>query len=335
MKRKHIFILVAVIVVNVIVFIGLANWRAQKQEQSRIMLRDATRYAAATGPTITAFDERTKRWIAELKDEPIEEILQKLTDAAEFTHGVILASDGLRSFSNEEWRERSYYRIDREAVLSNRRFRAAYECLKNINRRQAAELLSTNIRENLAVLRTMLQEDLDMVARDEHSGFISVTTSISADDTYRPMSHPDYPPTRTGRRFAVFSYIWLASILELREVRPAIEEVIEFAKEEYKLFNTVEREARNFKSALLSQSLYNPSLLLTATLCDPNWNADKHKLLETKLVTREVVDYQARALEHDRYARQGLVPVVPHDGMIVIRYYTEITDEELNDFFGK
>ncbi|MCL2006177.1 MAG: hypothetical protein FWG73_08455 [Planctomycetaceae bacterium] len=337
MKRKHIFILTAIIVVNVIAFFSLTNWRTQKQEQARVILQDATRYDGATGPTIAAFDDRTRRWIAELEEEPIEEILRKLTDAAEYTVGYLMASDGLYGFHDEEWRNRSFYRPVIEAILSNRRFRAAYENLKNTNRRQAAEMLSLNIRENLAVLRIMLQEDIDKIARGEHKDtdeIILVPLSTSLEDGYRPMAPPDTPPTRTGRRYAIFSYIWLASLLELREVRTAIEEVIQFAKEEYELFNRVDtNEANQFKNALFGQSLYNPSLFLTATLADPAWNADKHRLLEAKLVTREIVDYQARALEHDRYASQGLVPVVPHGGMITVRYYIAITDEEFNDFF--
>jgi len=43
---------------------------------------------------------------------------------------------------------------------------------------------------------------------------------------------------------------------------------------------------------------------------------------------------QARALEGDKLAIEGWVPIVPHDGMLKVRYYKEITDAEFNDFFG-
>ena len=151
------------------------------------------------------------------------------------------------------------------------------------------------------------------------------------------MSRFDEPPTRMGRKFAVLAYLWFASLLELREVRPAVEEVIQFAKEEYEFFNTMDfgDETYSFKAGVLDQSLYNPSLLVTAALCDPSWSADKKKRLEAKLVNREVVDYQARATEHDKDARDGWIPVVPHEKMLKIRYYRGITDAEFNDFFGK
>jgi hypothetical protein len=93
---------------------------------------------------------------------------------------------------------------------------------------------------------------------------------------------------------------------------------------------------KNVKERLFRGRLYNPSLLLTATLCDPKWNAEKHKLLEEKLVKdREVVDWQARSLEHDMPGREGWVPVKPHESMIKVRYYQGITDAEFDDFFGK
>ena len=74
--------------------------------------------------------------------------------------------------------------------------------------------------------------------------------------------------------------------------------------------------------------------MLTAALCDPTWNADKKKRLESKLIPREIVDWQARALEHDRDAVAGLIPVKPHKEMIPVRYYAGITDAEFNAFFS-
>ena len=335
MKNKTAIILVVFIVVNVLVLVVGLHWRAQKQQQYEKLHRDATRYAGATGTSITAFDERTNRWIAEMKEETIEVTLEKLTDAMEYDAPTHLGSEWGVFFHSEEARESRYYSRDIEVILSNRRFRKAYEDLQKANRRQAAELLTKNIKENLAGLRTELQYDMDMVSQGKHTENIGRVISIPDVDSYRLSSNPDHPPTRTGRRYAVFSYVLLASLLELQEVRPAIEEVIEFAKKEYALFNNVGDEAYSFKVFLLRESLYNPSLLLTATLCDPNWNDDKHKLLETKLVTREVVDYQARAIEHDKDAREGWIPIVPYDGMLKIRYYKDITDAEFNAFFGK
>jgi len=339
MKRRTIIILTVFVVTNVLAVIAGLHWRTQKQQRVDEMIRHAERYAGATGDTITIFDNRTDRWITEMKEESVEATLQKLTDAAEYMEFVnTIGTSGFSAFETEYLREKTHYSEDIEVILSNRRFRKAFDDLQKTDRKKAAELLTENIRENLAALRIMLQENQELVSRGKHKGGAYATLMVIPDDnSYRYSSHPDYPPTQYGRRYAVLAYILLASLFELREVRPAVEETVQLAKEEYKFFNSVHgQETDSFKSTLLDLSLYNPSLLMTATLCDPTWDADKHKRFEAKLVKdREAVDWQSRALEHDRDAKQGWIPVVPHDGMLKIRYYKGITDADFNDFFGK
>ena len=284
--------------------------------------------AGVEGPTITAFDNRTDRWIAEMKKESVEVTLQKSTDAAEYMEFATRINANFGSYiDTDELRDKTFYSRDIETLLSNRRFRKAYEDIQKTDRKKAAELLTKNIRENLAVLRTMHLSDKEMRARGEHNVYPGTYPDVNS---YRQSSNPDMPPTRFGRRYALFSYLLLASLFELKEVRPAIEEVIQHAKEEYQFFSSMP------SPGLLDRSIYNPSLLMTATLCDPTWNADKKKRLEGKLVKdREVVDWESRALEHDRDAYIGLIPVKPHKEMLTIRYYKSITDAEFNDFFGK
>jgi hypothetical protein len=48
-----------------------------------------------------------------------------------------------------------------------------------------------------------------------------------------------------------------------------------------------------------------------------------------------VVDYQSRAIEQDKNAKDGWLPVVQHEDMLKLRYYRGITDAEFNNFFGK
>jgi len=108
MKRKTFYILLAFIVINVLV-VGLHR-RAQRQQQHEELVRHAERYAGGTGDTITSHDERTRRWIAEMKEEPIEIILQKLTDGAEYIEPIfgMLFSEGVSTYS-EETREMTVY----------------------------------------------------------------------------------------------------------------------------------------------------------------------------------------------------------------------------------
>jgi hypothetical protein len=346
MPMKHRYVLI--ILLLVVVIVGVIHWRRQQQQKADVLLRDATRYAGATGQTITAFDERTDRLLSVMRKEAVEVTLKEMTDGAQYMIGMVLSGVGdTILLHTEEDRERCFYRPDIEIILSNRRFRKAFEDLQKINKKKAAELLTKNIRDNLDALRPLLQKDIDTVSQGKHIGSIPGARLLSTDsgDFHRPTSDPNHPPTRFGRRYALLSYILLASFLELQEARPAVEEVAKFSKEEFRLFNRIEFSAKDletfdvgaysFKANLLADSLYNPSLLVTATLCDPTWNTGKRKRLEAKLISREVVDYQARAVEQDKDAREGWLPVVPHDGMLKIRYYQGITDEELNDFFGE
>jgi len=347
MTHKTIILVVLLLMLPAVIIAYRIHTREQRQLRVEKMIRDAERYSGATGPTIKAFDERTDRWITEMKEESPEDVVLKLFDGAEYIPGMLLSMPSIRSLYPEDQRERTVYSADIEIVLANRRFRKAYDDLQKMDKKKAAELLSKNIRENLAELRTMFQGDMDNVSLGNYfvpDGRLATAVRL---DSYRPMSIPDQPPTRFGRKYAVLSCILLASFLELPETRPAVQEVIEFAKGEYDLFCSVDDNLEggwsksdiakhSFKNRLLSESLYNPSLLVTATLCDPTWNAEKRKFLEGKLVNRGgVVDWQARALEHDKNAREGWIPVVPHEGMLKIRYYKGITDADFNDFFGK
>jgi len=272
-------------------------------------------------------------WLAEMAEETIEETLQGLTDSTEYP---LMITFEWSSIATAELREETFYARDIKVLLGNRRFRKAYEDLRETDRLKAAELLSQNIRENLAVLRTMLQKEINTVSQGQHKEptvRIGTMTDLSS---ARLKSHPDYPPTRTSRRYAVLSYITLASLLELQEVRPAVEEVIRFAREEYEFFNSIdETEASLFKFYALRESLYTPSLLITATLCDPAWNAEKHQHLEAKLVEREVLEYRAQGggIEPQRSIFDGR-RFFPHDESYIVHYYQGITDEEFNDFFG-
>ena len=285
------------------------------------------------------YDRNIDRWLAEMKEESIETILKKLTNAAEFEGGLNDApmhSGAILIYLDENDRERQFYHIDIETILSHRRFRKAYEDLQKMDRKIVVELLSKYIKENVSELRKELQKDRDMVAQGEYKGDRILVTARRVPNAYRSMSHPDFPPTRLGRRYGVFSYIWLAALLELREVRPAIEEVIQLAMEEYQLFNSIDisYETFSFRHGLCKQSLYNTSLLVTATLCDPAWNTERKKQIEAKLVNKEIVDYRARSTEYNWHGREGWVPVVPYERMLQIRYYERTTDAEFNRFFN-
>ena len=323
MKNRAVITLavVAAVVINVLVFADPFQWMGgQKEEKAGAALQ------YGTGVKVIPHSEQFTKLMAELKEESVEVTLQKLNaDAMQFgLMGTMFHNDVDNIFPEAE-RIKIYAR-DINAVLANIRVLKAYEDLQKVDKKTAAALLSKHIRENLVSLRQTFQFPIGMIERGEHKGDTIAGSLIGRYDP-NVLGHVplDHPPTKIGRRYAILSYILIASLLELEEVRPAVEEVIAFAREEYELFCSLDvKEAPAFMSVLLTESLYNPSLLLTAARCDPTWNPEKRKLLdENNLVNCNVASWRTALPEHNV------------KNMLTIRYYVGITDAEFNEFFGK
>jgi hypothetical protein len=155
-----------------------------------------------------------------------------------------------------------------------------------------------------------------------------------ADVYAKPSSGLDIPPT--ALRYGILSCFLLAGQLELgKEMRPVFDAVVKQAKREYELYNSLEEKASTFRVVVISESLYNPSVLVTGTLCDRSWNVDVKKDLSNKgkLINRETVDYRARTTEYDWPAAEGWVKPEPFNSTLPFRYYEKITDEEFNTAF--
>jgi hypothetical protein len=322
--RTKKYVLVALIIASVLLLIFGARWYNDR-EAKRIK----------RPKVIQRIDRTAERWVEEMSTESPKEILSKLTDAIEYFSPKI--DEGLKLYSTENERQKTY-RYTIHYILSNRRFRKALEDLKKLSKKEAAKLLTQSIQENLTALRKDHQEKLDLVAKDNHKNDLAfgITYGISDRGYYRPRSSPKHPPSTLGRRYAVFSYLLLAAQLELRDVRPAVEDVVRFAKEEFALFNSLNKDAKecmSFRAVLLEESLYHPSLLVTATLCDPSWNKDlkKQLLMLGKLVTKEIVDHSAGTIEYDEPEWDRLIE--PFKSMLTIRYYHKVREEELNTAF--
>ncbi|MDR1479097.1 MAG: hypothetical protein LBJ00_09155 [Planctomycetaceae bacterium] len=341
-SRIKKIVIAAVIVANILFFLGVRWHRQNLREKFEASIEqvhsDRPIYG---GPAIEAHDQIAKRWAEELEKESPKEVLSKLTDAFEhWFSGVMIESDGTTESATESLRQETIYKYTIYYILGNCRFRKALEELQKMPKIEAANLLTQSIQENLAVMRAEYKEKLDMTEdykKQQGHGIIYGVWDEGDWEYYRPRSSPKHPPTPMGHRYAIFSYLLLVAQLELREVRPAIEDVFRLAKEEFALFTSLEGdEYDSFRTTVvLVQSLYHPSLLLTGMLCDPSWNTElKKQLLEqNKLVTKEIVDYRARTTEYEMPGREEWVPVKPFKSMLTIRYYQGVSEEQLNASF--
>ena len=179
---------------------------------------------------------------------------------------------------------------------------------------------------------------VDTVNKGTHRGnwALYLGESEGGDDFYRSRRKPGTDITQYGCRYGISSCVLLASQLELgNEMRPVIEEVIQQAKREHALYNSLGDDAPSFKYVVIKESLYNPSVLVTGTLCDRSWNAELKKELANKgkLINRETVDYRARTTEYDWPAAEGWIQPEPFESKLPFRYYEKITDEEFNAAF--
>jgi hypothetical protein len=331
--RTKKYVLVALIIASVLLLIFGARCYLVREVKP-------PKRKGAGGPAIEASDRRAQRWVEEMSTESPKETLSKLTDAFEYLIPGPMIDYNIFGCDTETERQKNIYKYTIHYILSNRRFRKAFEDLKKMSKKEAAKLLTQSIQENLAALRKDYQGKLDLVAENIHKSVAAfgVDYGINEQGYYRSRTSPKHPPGTMGRCYGMFSYFLLAAQLELRDVRPAIEDVVRFAKEEFALFNSLNKDAKecmSFRSVLLEESLYHPSLLVTATLCDPLWNKDlkKQLLKQEKLITKEIVDHRARTTEYDMPGREGWVPIEPFKSMLTIRYYQGVSEEQLNTAF--
>jgi hypothetical protein len=316
--------------------IGVRMYRQSHSEVDTLTLKPHR--TGPGGPAVEAFDNRNDRWIAEMEADSLEKSLELLTDWYEYElPGPMIENNFFPNFQTEEMLERTLYRLAVPYALSNRRFRKVLEDLKKLPPKKASAMLTQCIQTCLTEKRKLIQSEYVniIIARGLQFDRLLPFTVVQDDGYYRPRTKPGVQLSQTAFRYGIFSYILLAAQLELRDVRPAIEDVVRQAKEEYALFESQDEKAEFFKLHILQESLYNPSILMTGTLCDPAWNAKLKKQLsgKEKLVTKEIVDYRARTTEDEWLGHEGWVPVEPFKSKLKVRYYQKITNEEFNIAF--
>jgi hypothetical protein len=334
--RKKYIAVGAVIVLTIAVLFGIWYWH--KSHQRTLETR---RPKGIGGPAIEAFDRDTSRWIEDMKAESLEESFALLNDFYEYRYSKITQYSAFDSntFDTHEDREKRLYKYFVPQALSNRRFLKAIEDSKKLSRSKCVKLLTQCIQDNLKEKIRLYERDTEgRVKKGRH--YVNVALSLGdsegGNEYYRSRRRPGSGVPQIALKYGILSCILLAGQLELsKEMRPTIDAVIRQAKREYALYNSLDDKARTFKWVIMKQSIYNPSILVTGTLCDRSWNKElKKELLDKgKLINRETVDYRARTTEYDWPAAEGWIQPEPFKSKLPFRYYEKITDEEFNKAF--
>ncbi|MDR0704346.1 MAG: hypothetical protein LBF88_05090 [Planctomycetaceae bacterium] len=332
-SHKRYIAVAVIIVLNLIVLFCVRYWHKSHQ----VTLEAEPYRPGIGGPAMEAFDKHTDMWIKEMQSESIEESFALLNDYNEYHYSKITQYSGFRmSLNTPEDREKRLYQYMVPQALSNRRFLKALEDLKKFPRRQCIKLLTQCIQDNLKEkIRLYELDTVGTVNKGKHYGNHVLYAGNDADD-YRSHRSPGADITQYSLHYGVLSCVLLAGQLELgQEMRPVIEAVIQQAKKEYALYNSLDDKASSFKHVTIKQSIYNPSVLVTGTLCDRSWNVDLKKELsgKGKLIHRETVDYRARMTQYDWPAAEGWMKPEPFNSTLPFRYYEKLTDKEFNAAF--
>jgi hypothetical protein len=343
-SHKRYIAVAVIIVLNLIVLFCVRYWHKSHQ----VTLEAEPYRPGIGGPAMEAFDKHTDMWIKEMQSESIEESFALLNDLYEYRYSKITEYSGFDAlfFDTHEDREIRLYQYMVPQALSNRRFLKALEDLKKLPRRKCITLLTQCIQDNLKEkIRLYELDTVNTVNKEKHYGNWAIYLGDS-DGAYRsrrkrgsdiyakPGPESDIP--QIALRYGILSCFLLAGQLELgKEMRPVFEEVIQQAKKEYALYNSLDDKAMSYKVVVISQSIYNPSVIVTGTLCDRSWNVDLKKELSSKgkLIHRETVDYRARMTEYDWPVAEGWMKPEPFNSALPFRYYEKITDEEFNAAF--
>jgi hypothetical protein len=330
-SRKRYIAIGIVIFVNIVIFLSIQFYRSHN-------VVTVPSRSGIGGPAIEAFDRNTEKWIEEMQSESIEESFALLNDLYEYQYSRITgytAFDSLR-FDTHENREERLYKFVVPQALSNRRFLKALEDLKKLSRRECVRLLTKCIQNNLKEkIRLYELDTVGIVNKGKQYENYAIYLGETA-GSYRSKRKPESDIPQTALRYGILSCVLLSAQLELgKEMRPVIEAVVQQAKKEYALYNSIDDKARTFKVVIIKESIYNPSVLVAGTLCDKSWNVALKKELSNKkkLINRETVDYRARTTEYDWPAAEGWIKSEPFKSKLPFRYYEKITDEEFNTAF--
>jgi hypothetical protein len=334
-RKKYIVIGTVAALIFIVIF-GVWYWHKSNQKTS-----ETRRPKGIGGPAIEAFDKKISRWAEEMQAESLEESFALLNDLYEYRYSKITQYSAFDSntFDTHEDREKRLYKYFVPQALSNRRFLKAIEDSKKLSRSKCVKLLTQCIQDNLK--EKIRLYELDTVATVNEGAHyrnwaLYLGESEGGNEYYRSRRRPRSGIPQIALKYGILSCVLLAGQLELgKEMRPTIDVVIRQARREYTLYNSLDDKAESFKNIIMKESIYNPSILVTGTLCDRSWNKElKKELLDKgKLINRETVDYRARTTEYDWPAAEGWIQSEPFKSKLPFRYYEKITDEEFNKAF--
>lgn len=267
--------------------------------------------------------------VAMLREESLDQSFFRLRNINMFfspgvVHNGWIVSDDTMTLSD------SRERVAVGTIMSNRRVLKIYKELSVLPKAEASATLNAHLQEIFAEYRAGYRKDKGVedpvgygrVEADpgRYCGLSYVINTVDPNEVTLP-----------GLRYAVLSLVWIASSLELGDLRQTVIEIAEDGRSQREKLRADRSHHNLYKNSVLEGfSIYNRTILGTALLrLTPG--------LKTQLVSGGGVSlepqsfrqtpYDAASTVHDRMRGGG--PDFSR-GEIVVEYYTGITDDELD-----
>ena len=308
MKKTHIVI--GILVVVTVAHLFVVKYYQHKRTESTL---------EGQVPSNVAIEERIAKQVSSLETLSEIETLQHLSKmeyydwpGAKVGAGTIFLHDVDGGIAAESLYERN--RIELERILSNRVFRKTLQDLSKLPKNRASALLASE-------LDAALSKYLELYTGFFESQSLDFTIGESADGQ----------PVLLGLRNKLFTLILIAGSLELTNTYENIKKIDVIAKGQEMEVRRIEAPhvRRNY---LLLALLHNNLVLASGLYGTSSRKGDVElKPFVTRFSDHKLVDFSAPATEYDDLVRHGVQRLTPDKGYINVRYFDQVTNEDLNE----
>ncbi len=280
-------------------------------------------------PFVAAVEERIRSHIEILKNETLEETLQKLSLLEMYhwpgppTRNMIQYAPSQRNQADDE--------RDVHAILSNRRFLKALQELSAIPNDQAVSYVNRSLEQALVEYLRLFEEYMNEVAP-----FFLVDAEAIEGGVALPVSdNADGSPTLAGLRLQILSMVLIASHLKLDHASAVISKVVQTANSQYKQFHDNSSYQEAFCRATLSRvSLYNRQILASCML---SFLAVEHsrteivKKYKSQWKAAKLTYYDSKATPYDQHVTRHVARIDYPVNPLVVHYLGPIDEDQYSE----
>ena len=270
-------------------------------------------------PTNVVIKDRLDKQISDLKLLSVAETVRQLDKLDNYLYPGVFIGAGTLFFLDDDGNiasESLYERdkIELKQILSNRGFRKALQELGELPKDQASKLLKSE-------LVAALSKYLELYKGFFESQSLDFSTGESADGE----------PVFMGFRYKVFALMLIAGSLELTNTHGIIKDIHRIARSQNVDMNSI--EDLDVRRSYSLRALLHNNLVLASGLYGTSSQKSDDALqpFTDRFVDHKLVDFSAPATEFDMMVRHGVQVPTPDKEHINVRYFDQMTFEDLDE----